>query len=201
METSYQGVSFSAEQLSILTKDLAEIDKYQAQLNQNQARLNSANAAYNSAVAINCGSNSVLDGGAYESCMATREQSISNANLDVQQRQADVASSTASLAAAKKNYNDDLNSIQDQIKLQIQASLATSQASTQASQNQVTLNQNDPRLLLQKAEAEAAAKLKALELQSTLDRQKRDQQVKIVGFVIVGALVVAIGWYVIKKLL
>ena len=62
--------------------------------------------------------------------------------------------------------------------------------STQSAQN-----------LLQKAESEAAAKIKSMELQATLDRQKRESNVKIIIFVSVVIVVGLIGWYVIKKIL
>jgi len=105
------------------------------------------------------------------------------------------------LRLAKENYNSDLYSIQNEIKLQIQAQTSNTTNSTQLAQNQLTLQQNDPRVLLQKAESEAAAKIKSMELQATLDRQKRESNVKIIIFVSVVIVVGLIGWYVIKKIL
>lgn len=51
-----------------------------------------------------------------------------------------------------------------------------------------------------KAKADAEQKAKALELQATLDKQKREAQTKMFGFVAITLAVIAIGYFSLKRL-
>lgn len=205
-DTSFNGVNFSPAQQKILTDDLALIDNITTSIagedwtyNNLENQFQEVNGRLNDSGNY-CGSSSFPNSKKYSDCINSLnaqwteirgKQDASNAHKAVLQSQLDLA---------KKNYNDDLAAIQDQIKFGIQATLTNSTASTQSAQNQVTLNQNDPRLLLQKAQADAAQKLKATELQVVLDKQKRDQQVNLVGFVLITLVVLGIGFYIYKKI-
>lgn len=190
METSYQGVQFTSEQQGILSSDLAAIDFAINSVNNAQAGYNSAKANYDSEYSRSCGERKVPNITSYDNCMKSRQDNMAYYSQQMGQYEGMLNAANASLAIARQNYNDDLASIQNSIKLGIQASIATSTASAQAAQNIVSIQQNDPALLSEK-----------LKLQATLDSQKREQTVKIVGFIVIATVVVFVGWYVIKKLL
>ena len=211
IQTSYNGVSFTEEQKSILTKDLNSIDELEVQLKSHQDTYNE----------IELKVNVIISG--LEDCkkMPLNQYPSPSLNAQLEQKrnqcittfnsrwdslrgvQASVTSKINStlqqIELAKKNYNDDLESIQNQIKFQIQANISNTANDTQAAQNQVTLNQNDPRLLLVKAQTESAAKLKALELQATLDKQKREAEGKMVGFILIAVAVIGLGYLAFKR--
>lgn len=200
-DTSYMGVAFTAEQNYTLQTDLNDIDNAISQLNIARGQYNSAKADYETALNRDCGERKLGRYKEYDNCMDGRNKDMEEYQGIMNSADASVTTWTENLRIAKENYNDDLYSIQNAIKLQIQAQTSNTTTSTQLAQNQLTLQQNDPRVLLQKAESEAAAKIKSMELQATLDKQKRESNVKIIIFVSVVIVVGLIGWYVIKKIL
>jgi len=200
-DTSYMGVASTAEQNRILLTDLNDIDNAISQLTIATGQYNSAKADYDSALNRNCGERKLGRYKEYDNCMDGRNKDMETYQGIMNSADASITTWKEALRLAKENYNSDLYSIQNEIKLQIQAQTSNTTNSTQLAQNQLTLQQNDPRVLLQKAESEAAAKIKSMELQATLDRQKRESNVKIIIFVSVVIVVGLIGWYVIKKIL
>lgn len=193
LATSFQGVSFSEEQKATLQKDLDLIDSITAyiaglnqQYSQEEDKINNAKSQLD----YLCNK---LNGQQRSNCI-NKNNAQWDHSRSVQARIInDINVKKEALKAAEKNYNDDLDAIQNAIKFQIQAS------STNV-QSQVTVNQNDPRILLLKAKAEEAAKLKALELQATLDKQKRDSQVEVFGFITIVIVASIIGYFSLKKL-
>jgi len=200
-DTSYMVVVFTAEKNRILLTDLNDIDNAISQLTIATGQYNSAKADYDSALNRNCGERKLGRYKEYDNCMDGRNKDMETYQGIMNSADASITTWKEALRLAKENYNSDLYSIQNEIKLQIQAQTSNTTNSTQLAQNQLTLQQNDPRVLLQKAESEAAAKIKSMELQATLDRQKRESNVKIIIFVSVVIVVGLIGWYVIKKIL
>lgn len=190
MDNSYQGVQFTQDQSNILNNDLASIDAAINRVNNAQAAYNSSASNYNSRVELSCGERKVGNYAAYDSCMKTRADDMAYFSQQMGQYQGELDAASLALSIARQNYNDDLSSIQNAIKLSIQASVATTTANTQGAQNQVSILQNNPAVLTEK-----------LRTQALIDSQKRQQNVKIVGFIVLAAVVILIGWYVIKKLL
>lgn len=194
------GVSLSQAQKDLLSKDLNLIDSLQSEANNLEDLLRQAEGDVANARAQRLACDSMNQGTARKNCITGRDADWNAAANRRDQYSNSLTSKNAQIVVAKKNYNDDLDSIQNSIKLQIQANLANSQSQTQAIQNQVSLQQNDPRLLLQKNQLEAENKLKAIELQATLDKQKKEASTKIVIFVVITLAVVLVGFVVIKKL-
>jgi len=189
----FQGVQFTDAQMGVINADLALIDQLNAEMRGLQAQIEgwvggvmkgNENIA---ACTTYWGAGTQKESqciGPYQDSNNYYTDQINHQNWTV------IPQKQSQIEIAKKNYNDDLAAIQNQIKLGIQASVANSTASAQAAQNKVSIQQNDPLLLAKK-----------LELTAKLDAQKKAAQVKFVGFVVVAIVVVLIGWYVIKKLL
>jgi len=193
--TNYKGVEFSEEQKKRLKDDLDKIDSINAQIAAMDAEFNDAEARvqYISGENARCGN----DQSCHKWCLT--EWDIARGRQTVASQRKD--SLSLELVTANKNYNDDLNAIQNEINIATQASIASTTAATQLAQNQVTLNQNSPAVLAAKLKAESEARLKALDLQATLDKQKKENNVKMGFFVIAVIIVGFAGFFIIKRLL
>ncbi len=200
---SFNGVSFSEEQKAILIKDLGILDQLNDDLKTLEERHSNGSVniidlegrkdtdcrkLYNQSIP------------AWIQCKQDIDRVINQIKQDQVLTLSNIEIKKGQIKIAIKNYNDDLQAIQDQIKLQIQAQLANGSAATQVAQNTVTLNQNDPRILLIKAQAEAKAKEKALDLQATLDKQKRDSDFKMLIGVTFGLAILAFGFLIIRRI-
>ncbi len=191
----YAGIQFSSEQEGILKTDLQVIDQLQSELNQLQSDyLNSVNQINNAQNNIDS-CYSAFQGGQAANCAApwgvTKDGWVSTRDtlLNV-----GIPEKANQIAEAKKNYNADLLSIQDQIKFQIQASQGNNESVTVA-------GQNDPNYLIEKAKQDAAIEIAATNAKALIDAQKREQNAKIVLFVLIGAVALGLGLYFIKKMI
>lgn len=99
-------------------------------------------------------------------------------------------------ASAVKKLNDDILTIQNDIKLQIQTQLSNTAAQTAAAQNEanvITAPAN--------AAASAAATQTELMNQAATAKLKQEQTIKIVGFILLAVVVITIGYFIFKKVL
>lgn len=191
-DTSYQGVQFTVEQQAILNGDTDAINRLIAERNALDATFSGINGSI--AVAndnlSSCWTN-LGPGPAQNNCVTNWQREKDNyIARQYNITNYDIPAKDAQIRTAKQQYNDDLTRVQDAIKLGIQTSIANSTAGAQNAANTVAIQQNNPQLLADQ-----------LTLQATLDKQKRDQQVKVIGFIALTVVVVLIGWYIIKKLL
>lgn len=202
-ETSFMGISFTPTQQKTLDDDIALIDKISNDISGQDWTYNRLEGEWTQV------KSNIDNADNYCGKMnPARSRCLTTLNSQWDEIRGKQAASSdykavliSQLEAAKNNYNFDLDAIQNAIKFGIQAQQSNSNVGTQSAQNQVTINQNDPRLLLKKAEADAAQKLKSIELQATLDKQKREQQVNLVGFVLIAIVIAGIGWYLLRKIL
>ena len=204
MEKSYQGVNFTQAQIDILQKDLDLIDKLNSELVGIDNQINDLNKqiALGQANLNSCTVSFGAGTGKAQQCQNQYLPAYNNAvnqynNITSQSKPAKIEQ----IKMAQKNYNDDLSAIQNQIKFEIQASLANSAALTQIAANTVAVKSADPVLLAKKVEADAAEKIKSIELQAQLDKQKRDQNVKVVAFVGVFVVVIILGFVFLRRIL
>lgn len=87
------------------------------------------------------------------------------------------------LPAASKKLNDDITTIQNDIKLQIQATQTTANNANLPQQSQLNNQQT----------------LASIAAQAAADKDKREQQTKVVAFVLIAAVVVTIATLFIKS--
>lgn len=93
------------------------------------------------------------------------------------------------LARAKQKLNDDLILIQNQIKFQIQSQIANTTANTQGASNTVAINQSNPAVIAEQ-----------IRRQAEQDKLKQEQNIKIVGFILLTVVVLTIGVISIRKI-
>jgi len=145
-----QVVQFTDADRALLAQDQAKIDEFQVIIDTERGIFNTQSAAYNAALNTSCGNNSPFDGGSYESCMADRSTRMGAAEFKRNQAKAKWDSAVSSIADWVSNYNNDLKAIKDRLIDEIaaaQQNIATGVAQTQS---QIAINQNDPKLLLEK---------------------------------------------------
>lgn len=184
-----QIVQFTDADRALLAQDQAKIDEFQGIIDVESNEYGIQAAKYNTANGINCGNNSPFDGGSYESCMANRSTLMGAAEYKRNQAKAKWDSAVSSLADWVNNYNNDLKAIKDRLTDEIaaaQQNIATGVAQTQS---QIAINQNDPKLLLEK-EKEKTKQLLA-------QQQLKEKRI-LFGFIIVTLLVISV--VVIRKI-
>lgn len=107
----------------------------------------------------------------------------------------------AEIASAKQTLNNDILTIQNQIKLQIQAQIANSTAATQNASNIAGINQNDPALLQAQLNAQHAEDLAALQNQAAKDKLQQEQTIKIATFSLVALVIIGLAIVVIRRVI
>lgn len=189
---TFQGstVEMSQVQKDTLQRDQNNIDHFQSVIDAESTSYNYQSSQYNSYLNRNCGPNTLGNRTEYNRCMNERQGGMNyHAPLrDAAKARWDAA--VVSLAAAVKNYNDDLEAIQNSIKLQIQASQAQAAANTAQAQAQATANTNTPETAINAQNAAAQVAVK-----------KEEEKRKIITYTIFGVVILVIVIVVIKKLL
>lgn len=189
-DTSYLGIEFTQAEKDRLTADLNGIRylqnliiEYDRQISVHEGNVNHYENEYNNRCPL-------IDN--YKDRKACSELAIANRNQSYADRASVIQAKnliiSSSLPAAQKKYADDLTDIQNRVKIQIQQNQAAQANENQDASNLVTLNQNDPAVLQAQINASVAS-----------NKLKTEKTIKIVGFVLIAAVVVAVGWFLIRR--
>lgn len=184
-----QTIELSQSQKDRLKKDLDLIDYWQGEVDAQLTAYNYNKSQYDSYYNRNCGTRNALKPGPYDNCMRERQTGMDYHGPLRDAAKAKWEAAVTSLASATKNYNDDLAAIQNEIKLQVQASQATSASQQSAASSYATTQQSDPRVLINQQNQQAAIQAK-----------KEEVKKQIITYTIFGIVIVVIAVVVIKKL-
>lgn len=185
-----QIVQFTENDRALLKQDQDKIDKFQADVDYNRGKYNENSSNYNTALNKNCGNNTPFDGGSYETCVQTRAQNMSFFGQQMDTFKAAWDSAVASLNDWVKNYNNDLKAIKDRLALEIASAQQNISTGVAQTQSVIAINQNDPKLLLEK-EKEKTKQLLA-------QQQLKEKRI-LFGFIVVTLLIIAV--VVIRKII
>lgn len=188
---TYQGstVSLSQNQKDLLQRDLNLIDQWQETVNAELTSYNYQKSQYDNAYNRNCGPNTLGNKTEYNRCMNERQSAMNYHGPLRDAAKAKWESALVSLQAATKNYNDDLTAVQNEIKLQIQASQAQAASNQAAASAQATASTNTPQTAIN-----------AQNVQAQIAIKKEEEKRKIITYTIFGVVVLVIIIVVVKKL-
>lgn len=192
---TYNGVtvSYSEAQKAIVLADQNLITQlksqyadYQSQYNEQESRINEAKNQLDNY--CNTLSGSVFNGNPKQACIDANNQKWNEARAVEASLINYMNTNQTQQTSAVKKLNDDITTIENDIKLQIQTQLANTAAATAAANNQATVttapavvNANAAAVQTQLANEAAAAKL------------KQEQNIKIATFTLVAIVVIVIG--------
>lgn len=108
--------------------------------------------------------------------------------------ESEIPTKNSQITNATKKLNDDIATIQNDIKLQIQTQLANTAAATAAAGNQATVT-TAPTV----AAANAAAQIEQLKNENEQAKLKQEQNIKIALFGFIAVVVIVIAVLVIRK--
>lgn len=106
----------------------------------------------------------------------------------------EMATINTQIASATKKLNDDINTIENDIKLQIQTQLANTAAANAAAANQANVS-TAPII----AAGNVAATQTQLANEAAAAKLKQQQNIKVVEFIIIAVMVIAIGYFIFKR--
>lgn len=183
-DTSYLNVNFSASQQAILDNDIKEIDKYVEAANAARSQAAYYDAQYNSAVNRDCKGQCGCSwhcntSSCYSACMSQRTSDMNSYSQKRDAQNALYTSNVANANSAIEKYNNDLKSIQNSIKLQLQAQ--------QANINAV---HNSPGAVL--AQNQANLELKKKELDAKIAERETTVKYVVFGVVVIVVIVAAV---------
>lgn len=199
---TYNGVtvSYSEAQKAIILADQnlitqlkSQYASYQSQYNDQEARINEAQNHLDN----DCNSLSGWGGSS-----SPRQQCIDRWNTQWNDARAVEASlinymntNQSQQTSAVKKLNDDIATIENDIKLQIQTQLANTAAANAAANQQSTVS-TAPAVVA----ANAAAVQTQLANQAAAAKLKQEQNIKLAEFGVIAVVIVVIGIFVVKKL-
>ncbi len=200
---TYQGqtVSYTEDQKAIVIADQNLITQLQANLRNYQARYSQLETIINDAIAKTqsggyCDSLSKFGSPSPKSQCHTQYNNIWDSARAEQGTIANTIYPTINtqIASATKKLNDDITTIENDLKLQIQTQLANAAAEAAAANAQTTVN-NAPAVI---AANSAAAQLQ-LANDAAAAKLKQEQNIKVAGFVLIAVVVIAIGFFVVRR--
>ena len=194
-------VSFSQDQQNILNGDINKLNDAVSAYNAKNvelagytAQVNDANSKLHAPYGICAGKPGGNGPGSWNSCQAAAQAQFSQFFPLQQTAQAQLAALLDSiknpLTGFLAVYNNDLNQIQNSIKLQIQSTQANQATANQNTQNQIALNANTPENAA--ASQQAAAILQQQQLAAQTQTTNTTNQYILFGFiaiVIVGGII------------
>lgn len=190
---TYNGVTveYSQAQKDLLLNDQKVISDLQAQVRNIQGLISTLESQIQTHMAAVQTNGSCYSLSGFGGSNSPRQQCIdqnNNAWSEKRGQQATAQSqidniNNSQIPAAVKKLNDDLQTIQNDIKLQIQAQISNSNA------------QNAPAVVA----GQNAQAIEALHNQAELDKLKQEQNIKIAAFVLFTILVVGIVVAVVRK--
>lgn len=201
-ETSftYQGVTvnYSEAQKAIILADQNLITQLKNQLiaHQNEiARLEGViNSAKNQLDNVCNGLSKIGSPSPKQACIDANNQAWDRARADQTTVYGYITANGVQQTSAVKKLNDDIATIQNDIKLQIQTQLANTAAATAAAGNQATVT-TAPTVAM----GNAAAQIEQLKNENEQAKLKQEQNVKIALFGFVAVVVIVIAVLVIRR--
>lgn len=199
---TYQGVtvSYSDAQKSIILADQQSIKNLQDQVNQLQGAIGAINdniSAYSSAVSNNphgsCYTQNYFGGWVVDQKCVDDNNAAWQAEINHRssvQSQIDTINNSEIPVSVKK-LNDDLATIQNDIKLQIQTQIANTAANTAGATAANIPNQSA--LINQQ-------QLAALANQATADKLKQEQNIQVIKFILVAIVILGVTFLVAKRI-
>lgn len=196
---TYNGVtvSYSEAQKAIVLADQnlitqlkAQYADYQNQYNQQEAIVTDAKNHLD-----NICNNLTSLGGVKQSCIDTWNNRWNDARAQQQVLITYMNTNQTQQTSAVKKLNDDITTIENDIKLQIQTQLANTAAANAAANQQSTVS-TAPAIVA----ANAAAVQTQLANEAAAAKLKQEQNIKLAEFGVIAIVIVVIGIFVVKKL-
>lgn len=189
-------IQLSQAQKDLLKRDLDLIDHWQSVADAELTSYNYQSSQYNNALNRNCGPNTLGNRTEYNRCMSERAGAMNYHGPLRDAAKAKWDAALISLQSATDNYNKDLAAVQNEIKLQVQASQAQAASNAAAAaanatqaQSQATIATSTPQTAINAQNAAAQVAIK-----------KEEEKRKIITYTIFGVVVLVIVIVVIKKL-
>lgn len=199
---TYNGVtvSYSEAQKAIVLADQNLITQLKAQYASLQDSYNAQEALVNDAKNhldnyCNTLSGSVFSGNPRQQCIDTYNRQWNTARATELDIQGQMNTNGLQQASAVKKLNDDITTIENDIKLQIQTQLANTAAANAAANQQSTVS-TAPAIVA----ANAAAVQTQLANEAAAAKLKQEQNIKLAEFGVIAVVIVVIGIFVVKKL-
>lgn len=184
-----QTIQLSQAQKDLLKKDLDLIDHWQGVVDAELTSYNYQKSQYDNALNRNCGPNNLGNRTEYNRCMGERQSAMNYHGPLRDSAKSKYDAGLISLQAAVDNYNKDLDAVQNEIKLQIQASQSTAASQQAAASSYATTQQSDPKVLINQQNQQAA-----------IEAKKQETKKQIITYTIFGIVIIVIAVVVIKKL-